>query len=178
MRELISNKDYTGIRQALSNNPALANDGIPFDEINITKAHPLHRICDGVFAGKYTDAEAVIMAKLFIEFGADMNGGALIELRDTPLIAAASLHADQTALLYIARGANIHHPGCHGGTAIHWAAWCGRPIVVKQLIDSGAAINTLCTDLKSTPLFWVVHGLKNASKSPLAHYTDCIKMLL
>ena len=101
------NKDYKGIKQALSNNPNLANEGIPYDDVNTTKAHPLHRICDGVFSKKYTDEEAVKMAKIFLEYGANVNGNKLAEKHDTPLIAAVSLYADQVAIFYIENGANI-----------------------------------------------------------------------
>ena len=74
MKKLIDNKDYKSIKQALSNNPDFANEGIPYDDVNTTKAHPLHRICDGVFSKKYTDEEAVKMAKIFLEYGANVNG--------------------------------------------------------------------------------------------------------
>lgn len=49
----------------LSDNPELANEGLPCDEVTTTKAHPLHRICDGVFANLYTDDEGVEIAKIF-----------------------------------------------------------------------------------------------------------------
>jgi hypothetical protein len=45
--EIINSNDYKGIQQALSANPGLANEGIPYDERNTAKAHPLHRIADG-----------------------------------------------------------------------------------------------------------------------------------
>jgi ankyrin repeat protein len=178
MKTLIDNKDYQGIREALSENPLLANEGIPLDDKNTTKAHPLHRICDGVFANTYSDEEAVEMAKIFLEFGANVNGNELIEKRDTPLIAASSLHADKVGILYIEHGANIHHPGCHGGTALHWAAWCGRDILVKRLIQEKAEINRVCIDFRSTPLFWASHGLKYGGEMNRHHQVECIKMLL
>src|SRR6186713_879838 len=128
LKSLISNNDRVGLRSILSKHPQLVNEGIPYHDANPAKAHPLHRICDGVFAATSTDDEAVEMAKIFLEFGADVNGGELIEKKDTPLIAAASLGADKVGLLYIEHGANINHAGCHGGTALHWAAWCGRDI--------------------------------------------------
>jgi len=59
IKTLINTKDYQGLREALSTHPELANEGIPCDEVIKTLAHPLHRICDGVFTGKYTDNEAV-----------------------------------------------------------------------------------------------------------------------
>lgn len=177
IRQLINNKDYKGLEQALANNPALANEGLPYDEANTTKAHPLHRICDGVFSGKYTDEEGVEIAKIFLAHGANINGNELIEKQDSPLVAASSLHADQVAILYIEQGAAIGHPGCHGGTALHWAAWCGRHKLVEKLIQAGAEINKLCIDFKSTPLFWAVHGLKNGG-SNMQDCLECVKLLL
>lgn len=178
VKKLIENKDYDGIERTLTSNPNLANEGIPFDDKNPAKAHPLHRICDGVFAGTYTDEEGVAMAELFLKFGANINGNKLIEKQDTPLIAASSLHADQLAILYIEKGANINHAGTHGGTALHWAAWCGRAKVVNKLIKEGAEINKLCIDFKATPLFWAIHGLKNGGTNNLDDCLECIKFLL
>jgi uncharacterized protein len=172
------NKDYKAIEQALSDNPALANEGIPLDADNTAKAHPLHRICDGVFSKIYTDEEAVKMAKIFLAHGANINGNELIEKKDTPLIAAASLHADKVAIFYIDNGANINHAGCNGGTALHWAAWCGKESVVKKLIEAGAEINKKCIDFKATPLFWAVHGLKNGGTNNMQDTLECFKLLM
>jgi uncharacterized protein len=178
IKKLIDSKNYEGLEQALSNNPALANEGIPYDELNTTIAHPLHRICDGVFTKKLTDEEAVKIAKIFLEHGANVNGNMLTEKKDTPLIAAASLYADDVAILYIDSGADIKHAGCHGGTALHWAAWCGRDKVVRRLIQEGAEINKLCIDFKATPLFWAVHGLKRGDKGNIHHQVECAKKLI
>lgn len=178
IRELINKKDLQGLRNILSQNPALANEGLPYDASNTAKAHPLHRICDGVFSGKYSDADGVEMAKIFLEYGADINGGEMVVKKDSPLVAAASLHADQLAIFYIDQGADIHHPGCHGGTALHWAAWCGRPKVVKRLLEEQLDINKLCIDFKSTPLFWAVHGLKSTDRKDLSGYLECVRILL
>lgn len=178
LKAIIDNKDYEGIQKALSNNPELANEELPFDEVNATKAHPLHRICDGVFSKKYSDAEAAKMAALFLEFGARVDGNKPVEKKDTPLLAAVSLNADQVALLYLEHGADIHHAGCHGGTALHWAAWCGRPRLVRNLVQKGAELNRICFDYKATPLFWAVHGLKNGDKNNLQDHLACVRILI
>lgn len=178
IKEIIDTKDYERLRSCLSQNPELANEGFPYDEVNTTKAHPLHRICDGVFSGKYTDEEGVEIAKIFLKYGAEINGSEMIVKKDTPLTAAASLHADKVAILYIEQGADINHQGCHGGTALHWAAWCGRPIVVDRLVQEGSEINKLCIDFKSTPLFWAVHGLKSGDKKDISGHLECIRILL
>jgi ankyrin repeat protein len=178
MNELILNKDFRGIEQALAKNPALANEGIPYDETNTAKAHPLHRICDRIFSNLITDEEGVEIAKLFLKYGADINGNGLIEKQDTPLLAACSLHADQLAILYIEKGADMHHPGCHGGTALHWAAWTGRPVLVKRLVEKGSEINKLCIDFKATPLFWAIHGLKNEGYDSMNDCLEIVRTLL
>ncbi|HEY9259885.1 ankyrin repeat domain-containing protein [Chitinophaga sp.] len=178
MKQLIINKDYEGIRKALEENPSLANEGIPYDEVNTTKAHPLHRICDGVFSHTYTDKEAVAMARIFLEYGAQVDGYGLTEKQDTPLTAAASLHAEEVGILYIENGAAIHHAGCHGGTALHWAAWVGRDKLVERLIHEKADIEKLCIDFKSTPLLWAVHGFKYGGVENRYHQAECVQLLI
>jgi len=178
LKILIDQVNMIELHDLLAQYPALANEGIPFDENNPAKAHPLHRICDGVFEGKYTDNQAVEMTEVFLEAGAHIDGFGLVEKQDTPLIAAASLQADEVALYYIKNGATIHHAGCHGGTALHWAAWCGRDKIVTQLIKEGADINKRCMDFTSTPLFWAVHGLKNGGGKNKYHQVECVRLLM
>lgn len=179
MRELLMNTDFAGIRKALQNNPQLANEGIPcLDGKNPARAHPLHRLCDGVISDLYTDEDALEMAKIFLEFGADINGVKMVDNRDTPLVAAASLHAEKTAIYYIGQGADIKHRGGHGGTALHWAAWVGRDKLVKKLIEEGAEINIRCVEFKGTPLLWAVHGYKHAGSKNRLNQIECARLLL
>lgn len=178
IKSLITNKDYEAISRALSEDRNLANKGIAYDDVNSAEAHPLHRLCDGVFANRFTEDEAVEMAKVFLRHGANVDGNGVPEKHDTPLIAAASLHADKVAIFYIENGADIHHAGTHGGTALHWAAWCGRSRVVTKLIDEGAEINKLCVDFKATPLFWAVLGLKRGHKKDFQTHLECVNLLV
>ncbi|HEY9005471.1 MAG TPA: ankyrin repeat domain-containing protein [Ohtaekwangia sp.] len=176
--QLIQHVDYTGIQKTLAQNPALANEAIALDERDTVKAHPLHRLCDGVFHRMYTDEQAVEMAKIFLAYGASVDGYERVENRDTPLVAAASLHADAVAQLYLEHGADIHHGGCHGGTALHWAAWCGRDKLVERLLQEPVEINRRCVDFHSTPLLWAVHGYKFGEGSNRHHQVACVKLLL
>jgi uncharacterized protein len=178
MRNLIETKNYAAIKQALSNNPNLANEGIALNFFCTDKAHPLHRICDAVFAKKITDDEAVEIAKIFLEFGANVDGNELVEKHDSPLVAAASLHADAVGCLYIEHGGDVSHAGCHGGTALHWAAWCGRPMLVEKLIEAGSELNKICIDYKATPLFWAIHGFKFGDGKNLKECVECVKLLV
>ena len=176
----ISDLLYSANLQALENtlkvHPELANKEISLSD-NPATAHPLHRICDGVFSGRYSAETALELAKIFLDHGATVNIGLTSE-KDSPLIAACSLQCDQLALLYIQHGADIHHRGTHGGTALHWASWCGRDVIVERLVELTSDINQLCTDFKSTPLFWAIHGYKFGGKDNLHHQVACARILL
>jgi hypothetical protein len=50
--KLINSNDLNQIRTILAANPGLANDGVSLDSGSSKKGHPLHRICDAVFAKK------------------------------------------------------------------------------------------------------------------------------
>lgn len=178
IKEIIARVDLEALRQLLSRHPELANAGIALGSQDSSPAHPLHRICDGVHHGIYSDEQACGMAKVFVAFGADVNGVELAGNQDSPLTAAASLFADVTGIYYIDEGASISHPGCHGGTALHWAAWCGRDRLVKKLIDSGAPLEQRCKDFNSTPLFWAIHGYKFGGDSNHFHQIECAKLLI
>ncbi|MBD2701179.1 ankyrin repeat domain-containing protein [Spirosoma sp. BT702] len=178
LRNLIANKELGAIQQALEQNPELANEGIPYDDQNTANAHPLHRICDGVMSGTYSDEEAVEMAKIFLKYGANVNGDEQVDNRDTPLVAAASLHAEKVGILYIEKGAAINHPGCYGGIPLHWAAWTGRDKLVQRLIEAGAEINRRCIEFDSTPLLWAVHGFKFGGPENRHNQIECVRLLL
>src|SRR5580698_3276284 len=105
---LFQNYDLKGIRDLLAANPGLVNEGVPLPN-NTRKGHPLHRICDAVFANKISDDQAIEIAKIFLEYGADIDGYMAQGDNNTPLIAAASLHAEKLGIFYIEHGANIHY---------------------------------------------------------------------
>lgn len=180
--DLIVNNDPDGIRVALATNPGLANEGVELKidcKINPAKGHPLHRTCDAVFAHKITDNDGIEIAKILLEYGADINGFMTQGDGNTPLIAAASLHAEQLGLFYIEKGANIlYAPPTDGGTALHWAAYCGRDQLVEKLIEKGANVNQLDTAYHSTPCGWAIHVLESKEANNLHNQLACIKLLL
>lgn len=181
IKALIENKDYDGIRKLLLHYPELANEGItiPFDYNSKLKAHPLHRICDAVFTNRITDSEAIEIAEIFLDFGANINGSEIKENEDTPLLAAASLHAEQLGIFYIHHGADIHYRGRHdGATAIHWAAYCGRDKLVERLIEEKASIDQSDSAYNSTPLGWAIQPIIKNDQNNSYHQVDCIKSLL
>lgn len=176
---LISTGEYRPLRAALMADPGLANAGIPCsDDQPERKGHPLHRICDAVFAGVITDEQAIKIAKILLKFGADINGYQAQGDANSPLIAAASLHAEKLGIFYISRGADIHYADHDGATALHWAAFCGREQLVAALIAEGANIDQQDTSFNSTPIGWAVHTLTSGDGGNRYHQLACVKLLL
>lgn len=176
--KLISSTDYRQLREALTNNPSLANEGVPLDD-NHAKGHPLHRVCDAVFAGRITDEQAIEIAKILLEFGADIDGFKSRGDNNTPLIAASSLNAEQLGIFYIDQGADIYYtPKSDGGTALHWACYCGKDKLVAKLIEKGANLNQTDTSYQSTPIGWAIHPLFAGGKHSVHHQLQCVKLLL
>lgn len=180
VKKLIEKKDYNGMQELLSNNPSLSNEGItiPFDILSRATAHPLHRICDPVFSGKITDTEAVNLAKVFIDNNANIDGDK-DKQEGTPLLAAASLHAEQVGIFYIENGADIHYTYKNdGASALHWGAFCGLDKLVQELIRAKAVIDEPDSEYKSTPLGWALHALITNDKRNTRNQISCIKLLL
>lgn len=117
IRDLVFSANLQELSHVLNAHPELANREISLPD-NPAAEHPLHRICDGVFLGYYSEAFGLELAKLFLNYGAQVNVDR-IDGNDSPLTAACSLRCDQLALFYIQQGARIHHKGCYGGTALH-----------------------------------------------------------
>lgn len=176
VRDLVFSANVLGLSEFLQTNPDAANKEFSLPD-NPAMAHPLHRICDGVAGGFFSEATGLEMAKLFLEAGARLDTQQEAG-HDTPLTAACSLRCDQLALEYVKQGARIDHPGSHGGTALHWAAWCGRDALVEKLVKLHPNINQLCIDFRSTPLFWAVHGHCLGGKENQHHQFRCAQLLL
>jgi ankyrin repeat protein len=180
VKRLIENKDYIGLSQLLTVNPNLANKGItiPYDFKCRLKVHPLHRLCDAVFAGKITDNEAIGLAKIFLENGAYIDGDKIKD-EGTPLLAAASLHAEEVGIFYIENGADINYTYKNdGASALHWAAFCGRDKLADRLIKAKAFTDVPDITYKSTPIGWAIHALMTKDKLNAHNQVSCIKLLL
>jgi uncharacterized protein len=176
IRDLVFSANVVELDKSLHANPALANIEISLPD-NPAMAHPLHRICDGVFNKHFSEQTGIEIARVFLRHGADLNS-VKESGKDSPLTAACSLYCDELAIFYIEQGARIDHRGCHGGTALHWAAWCGRDKIMNKLLPLNPEINQLCIDFKSTPLFWALHGFKFGGEHNIHNQLSCARLLL
>ena len=177
--EQIRSNDLAQLRTILAVNPKLANEGVLLDDGNPNKGHPLHRLCDAVFAKKITDEQAIEIAKILLEFGADIDGYKSSKDNNTPLIAAASLNAEQLGIFYIEHGADIFYaPPSDGATALHWASYCGKDKLVEKLIGKGANLNQRDKTYNGTPADWALHVLTSEDGSNGERLLACVKLLL
>jgi uncharacterized protein len=176
IRSLVFSANLKALEEVLQEDPRLASIEIPLPD-NPATAHPFHRICDGVFGGYYPESTGLELAKVFLKSGASLNPHSTPG-KDSPLTTACGLRCDKLALFYIDQGADINHQGFHGGTALHWSAWCGRDVILRRLLEFKPEINRLCFEFKSTPLLWAVHGFKFGGKDNQHHQLDCAKILL
>ncbi len=177
LKKHINDGDLDGIESAISKAPSKVNQIIKWGPLFKNQVHPLHYLCDRVFSGELEDKAAGQIASLLIENGANVNGYGFEELKDTPLVAAASLHADEVALVLIEAGADIHHGGCYGGTALHWAAWCGRDRLVKRVLEEELDIDRRCVTHASTAFFWAAHGRANSGEKSKHNQIECARLI-
>lgn len=177
LKKLINNNDLDGIKASISKNPKLCDEIIKWGPLLKNQVHPLHYLCDRVFNGQMDNDLAGQIAQVLIDQGAKIDGYGYEEMEDTPLVAAASLSADGVAMALIEAGADIHHAGCFGGTALHWAAWCGRDQVVSRLLQEEVDLNRRCVTHKSTAFFWAAHGRANAGEHSRNNQVACAKLI-
>lgn len=178
VKSLIEQKDTAGLSAILTADPSLANIAIsiPYDASNKAEAHPLHRLCDAVFCGKMTNAEAIEIAKLFLHHGANIDG---FKTDSTPLIAAASLSAEELAIFYVGQGADINFVNEDDrASALHWAAYCGLDKLVSNLIASNAILDEQDKKYQSTPLAWALHAIASGQLNRGRNQIECAKLLL
>lgn len=155
IRQLLDRGDPQALRQALAEEPELANRTVHWYQNQQNSSDPLHYVSDCVALGWLDDRKAAVIAALLIEHGAAVNGSGTGE---TPLLGATSLGADSVADVLIEAGATLENTSVFGARALHWAAWMGASRIVAQLIAHGAEIEPRCTEFGATPLFWAVHG--------------------
>ena len=84
------------------------------------------------------------LAKLLLEFGADINFAAPASGSEggTPLVCSAILGHTALSKLLSDHGAEMETPDNEGMTALYWAASQGRKKIVEILVEKGANIGT------------------------------------
>ncbi len=180
VRRCIESRAFDKLDTLLATDSKLANEPItiPFQPFCKTKAHPLHRICDPVISGKLSDDDALRFAQIFIKHGSRIEGDYFRNGDDAPLLAAASLNAEKVGIYLLEQGTDANVVGKHDGSnALHWAAYCGRELLVKKLLECNADFRLKDKNYNCTPLHWAAHCLTSDNHGNIWHQYECIKLL-
>ena len=137
--------------------------------------HPLHYVSDMLFDGVLQKGWELALVEALIQAEADLNFQQ--EGKDTPLIGAASLGAEEVGLRLLDAGARPELRGGFGETALHWAALLGEDRLAGRLIQ-GTDLNVKDEKYKSTPLGWAVHGWRNPPAGNRGRQREVVMLLV
>ena len=128
-----------------------------------------------LFNGVLPKGKQLGLVEALIQAGADLNFQK--EGKDTPLIGAASLGAEEVGLRLLDAGARPELRGGFGETALHWAALLGEDQLAGRLIP-GTDLNLKDGKYKSTPLGWAVHGWCNPPAGNHGRQREVVTLLV
>ncbi len=161
IRTAIERADVAALRALVTADPALAEADVTWGDGGKNVVPPLHFVCDAVFRGLASDAQALAMADVLLAAGVDADR-AYARSGDSYLIAAASLGAESVGLRLVERGADVARRGLFGATALHWAALMGLDRLAARLLDAGADIALRDARYDCSPLQWTLHAWSDA----------------
>jgi len=171
----IETGDVSALRRALTEVPVRANELIRWGKDCRIATHPLHYVSDMLFNGVLQKGTELELVEVLIRSGAALNFQN--EGRDTPLIGAASLGAEEVGLSLMDAGARPELRGGFGETALHWAAQLGEEQLARRLIP-GTDLNLKEEKYKSTPLGWAVHGWCNPPAGNCGRQREVVLLLV
>jgi len=175
VKTAIETGDATALRRILAEAPVRANELIRWGKDWRTATHPLHYVSDMLFNGVLPKGKELGLVEALIQAGADLNFQK--EGKDTPLIGAASLGAEEVGLRLLDAGARPELRGGFGETALHWAALLGEDQLAGRLIP-GTDLNLKDGKYKSTPLGWAVHGWCNPPAGNHGRQREVVTLLV
>jgi ankyrin repeat protein len=159
VKTAIRNGDADALRRLLSQDSTRANALIHWGINDCVRTPPLHYVSDMLFNGVLQKGKELPLIDALLEAGAGVDFR-VDDKRDTPLIGAASLGAEDVGLRLLGAGAAPGLLGRSGETALHWAALLGEDRLAARLIE-GTDLNLRDDEHKSSPLGWAVHGWGN-----------------
>jgi ankyrin repeat protein len=171
VKTAIDTGDLAALRSLLAEDPARANELIHWGRCT---THPLHYVSDAIFNHLLSTEKAPPLVDALIDAGADLdfqNG------KETALIGAASLGAEDVGIQLADAGADPHLRGLFGETALHWAAIVGLDRLAARLIP-GADLNLKDERYHATPLGWAVHGWSDKPAGSLGRHLEVVALLI
>jgi uncharacterized protein len=159
VKTAIQNGDAAALRRCLALDRSRANALIHWGSNNCVLTHPLHYVSDMLFTGLLQKGKELALVDVLLEAGAFVDFRKEGK-RETPLIGAASLGAEDVGLRLLDAGAKPELCGEWGETALHWAALLGEERLARSLI-ARTDLTLKDEEYNSSPLGWAVHGWFN-----------------
>ena len=175
MRTAIETGNAAALGRLLAEIPERANELIRWGADCRISTHPLHYVSDMLFNGVLETGKELPLVGALIQAGADIDFQS--RGKDTPLIGAASLGAEEVGLMLLDAGAKPNIRGGFGETALHWAALLGEDQLAGRLIES-ADLSLQDERYKSTPLGWAIHGWCGAPAGSRGRQHEVVVLLL
>jgi ankyrin repeat protein len=175
IKSAIDTGDHRALGRALAEDKARADTLIVWGKRDELRTHPLHYVCDKLFDATLDAETALALVEILLEAGANVNGDA--SNRETPLIGAASLNAEEIGILLLHAGASPNSIGSGGETALHWAAHQGLHRLVARLLAAGADVNLKDKRFNGTPLDWAEHGKATPAVGGTKGHDEVIALL-
>ena len=176
VKTAIQNGDVAALRGCLVLDRSRANALIHWGNNNCVRTHPLHFVSDMLFNGVLQKGKELPLIEALLDAGACVDFRKQGK-RETPLIGAASLGAEDVGLRLLDAGAAPELRGEWGETALHWAALLGENRLAARLI-SGTDVNLRDAKYNSTPLGWAVHGWCNPPAGNHGHQCHVAELLV
>ena len=173
VKTAIQTGDAQALRQLLQEDPTRANQLIVWGKRNEIRTHPLHYVSDMLFNGTLAGGKELPLVEALLDAGSDYNYMA----RETPLIGAASLNAEEVGLRLLEAGADPNARGNFKETALHWAAHLGLTRLVQRLIEKGSDVNLKDARYNSPPIGWALHGCYHAAPGSQGRQHEAVALL-
>jgi ankyrin repeat protein len=93
------------------------------------------------------------------------------------LVDAAQANNSAAVKRMLEAGWPLDGRGQHGATALHWAAFHGNAVMVRELIAGGAPLEMKDAQYDGTPLGWAKHGSGNSWHRQTGDYEQVIRLL-
>src|SRR5215470_19470643 len=135
VKTAIRNGDVAALRRCIALDRSRANALIHWGNNDCVRTHPLHFISDMLFNGVLQKGKELPLVEVLLEAGACVDFRKEGK-RETPLIGAASLGAEEVGLRLLDAGAVPDLRGEWGETALHWAALLGENRLAARLIST------------------------------------------
>jgi Ankyrin repeats (many copies) len=174
VKTAIESGDAAALRSLVQQDPTRANQLIEWGKRNEIRTHPLHYVSDMLFNGTLPRGKELPIVEALLEAGADYNYMA----RETPLIGAASLNAEDVGLRLLEAGADPNARGNFSETALHWAAHLGLARLVQRLIEKGSDVDLKDARYSSPPMGWAIHGCYHSSPGSHGRQREAVTLLV